>query len=182
MARPRTPARATQIFIAMSVVLVPILLITWFFTHMPDPAVNRVDPSHPLAQARAQASYPVLAPAHLPEGWQCTRARWTPAGELQLRNTVALGDTWQLGYLTPAKMYIGLDQRDRLPEPFVTETTRQGRESGTSTVDGAAWTRYTSADGRTHALVNRGVKAVTIVSGDLPFEELEAFAGTLASG
>lgn len=182
MARPRTPSTVTHMVIAMAVVLVPIALISWFFTRLPEPAPNVVDPAPLTARARAEAPYPVLAPENLPDGWVATRVRWTPEGEPLLNREPAPGNTWQVGYLTPQRMYIALDQRDRLPDLFVADVTRAGRPVGESSVGASSWQRYTSADGRTNALVQRGDAAVTVVSGDLPFEALEAFAGTLTAG
>ena len=182
MARRRTPSTVTHMVIAMAVVMLPIALISWFFTRLPEPVVNVVDPTPIVAQARTDATFPVLAPTNLPEGWVPTRARWTPEGEPLLNREPAVANTWQLGYLTPEQMYIGLDQRDRLPDLFVGEVTRGGRPAGDASVAGATWQRYTSADRRTNALVQRADQVVTIVSGDLPFEALEAFAGTLSAG
>lgn len=182
MARPRTPSTVTHMVIAMAVVLVPIALISWFFTRLPEPAPAVVDPTSLIARARAEASYPVLAPENLPDGWVATRARWTPEGEPLLNREPAAGNTWQLGYLTPERMYVALDQRDRLADQFVADVTRAGRPVGESSIGGATWQRYTSADRRTNSLVQQGDPAVTIVSGDLPFGALEAFAGTLTSG
>lgn len=181
MARPRTPATVTHMVVAMLVVLVPIALVSWFFTRLPEPAAQVVDPTALIARARAEAPYPVLAATNLPDGWVATRARWTREGEPLLNREPAVGNTWQLGYLTPQRMYLAVDQRDRLQEPFVDDVTRGGRQVGTTTVAGAPWLRYTSADGRTNALVSRGDVA-TVVSGDVSFAELEAFAGTLGAG
>lgn len=182
MARPRTPSTVTHMVIAMAVVLVPIAFVSWFFTRLPtEPQIAVVDPTVHLQAARRQAPYPVVAPTNLPDGWVATRARWTPEGEPLLNREPAVGSTWQLGYLTPQRMYIAVDQRDRLPEQFVGEVTRAGRPSGESTIAGSAWQRYTSADGRTRSLVQREPQSVVVVSGDLGFDALEAFAGTLAT-
>lgn len=182
MARPRTPSTVTHMVIAMAIVLVPVALVSWFFTRLPsEPPVMAIDPAAYIAKARKEAPYPVAAPTNLPDGWVAVRVRWTPEGEPLFNKEPAVGSTWQLGYLTPEKMYIALDQRDRLPEQFVGDVTRAGRPAGESSVGGVAWQRYTSADARTHSLVQRGDQAVTIVSGDVTFEELEAFTGTLAT-
>lgn len=182
MARPRTHSTVTHMVIAMAVVLVPIALISWFFTRLPEPLVNVVDPTPVVALARTEATFPVLAPTNLPQGWVATRARWTPEGAPLLNREPAVANTWQLGYLTPQQMYIGLDQRDRLPDLLVGEVTRGGRAAGESSVAGVTWQRYTSADGRTNSLVRRDEQVATVVSGDLPYEALEAFAGTLSAG
>ncbi len=183
MARPTSNQTPIQMLTALVVVIVPILLISWFFTSLPsEPPVTPVDPRPVAAKARETAAYDILAPENLPDGWTCIRARWIPQGEPGPGTDAAPGNTWQLGYLTPDRMYIAVDQRDFGQDLFVQDITREGRSVGSSTVAGREWTRYLSDDERTQALVLTREDAVTIVSADLPFEALEAFVGTLASG
>ena len=179
MARGPRNASALHMLVAMAVLVVPTVAITAVFTRNPAPAVSVVEPAPVASDAARSASFPVLVATSLPEGWVCTRARWTPAGATALDGKPAPGDLWQLGYLTPAQRYIGLDSRVVAPESFVRDRTRDGRADGQSVVAGASWQRYVSSDGRTRSLVQRA-DAVTVVSGDLPYEALEAFVGTLA--
>ena len=168
--------------VAMLILMVPVAAISAWFTRYPEEGVVAAVDYRPLAaQAAPEASFELLAPANLPEGWTCSRADWTPAGEPGPDGNPVPGDTWLLAFLTPAEQYIGLTQRggDAAAEPFVRERTRDGAPDGSSTVEGATWTRYLSEDGRTRSLVATR-DAVTVVSGDLPYEALEAFAGTLA--
>lgn len=178
MARSARNATVLHMVIAMAVILVPVLAVMSFFTRVPEPAISVVDHRPVAAQARAAASYPLLVPANLPADWVCTRARWTPPGAPGVDGTPVPGGTWQLGFLTAGRVYLGLDQRDVAPEPFIAERTRQGRPEGESRVGAATWQRMVSADGRTRSLVLRGASAV-VVSGDVPYDLLEAFAGTL---
>lgn len=180
MARPRRNATVIQMIVAMLVIFVPVIAITRLFTIDPEPAINVVD-YRPLAEvAAAEASFPVLAPENLPEGWISTRARWIPAGQRGVGGDPVPADTWQLGFLSPEQTYIGLDQRGPATSVFVDEVTRRGKAEGASDVAGRSWARYVSEDGRTRSLVDAKDEVTTIVSGDLPFEALEAFAWTLA--
>ncbi|MBK8461748.1 MAG: DUF4245 domain-containing protein [Nigerium sp.] len=180
MARPRRNATVIQMIVAMVVIFVPIIVITRLFTIDPEPAVNVVD-YRPLAVVAAgEASFPVLAPENLPEGWVATRARWIPAGQRAVGGDPVPADTWQLGLLSPQQSYVALDQRAPAAPAFVEEVTRGGKAAGSSEVAGQSWGRYVSQDGRTRSLVGVEGDATTIVSGDLPFEALEAFASTLA--
>ncbi|MFP5417082.1 MAG: DUF4245 domain-containing protein [Actinomycetes bacterium] len=179
MARQPRNVTALQMLAALLVLLVPLVAVVYFFTRNPEPPITPVD-YRPLAeQAAAAASYPVLVPENLPDGWVATRARWTPAGGRLVGGEPAPGDTWQLGFLSPERSYFALDQRDVAPETFVADVTRQGRPDGETAVGQELWTRYLSEDGRTRSLV-RESEGVTIVSGDLPYEALAAFASTLA--
>jgi hypothetical protein len=178
MARQQRNSTATQMVVAMGVLMVPIAIIVAFFTYNPPPTIQQVD-YLPVARVAAQESpYPVLVPDNLPEGWVATRARWTLEGRPGLNGDPAAGNTWQLGMLSPEQTYVAVDQRDSSQELFVQQVTRDGEPAGESTVGAVVWQRYVSEDGRTRSLVHRG-EVATIVSGDLPFEALEAFASTL---
>ena len=168
-----------HMLVAMVVLFIPVILITQLFTKDPEPPINPIDWEPVAAQAAAEASYEVLAPTNLPDGWVATRARFIGVGKPQLGGDPAPGDTFQLGFLSPEQRYFALDQRDVAPEAFVVAVTRQGRPDGESSVGGEAWVRYVSEDDRTRSLVNQDADAVAIVSGDLPYEALEAFAATL---
>lgn len=178
--RPLLPVR--HMIVAMLLIVVPIVLINWFFTQVPSPEAKPVPCEAMFEVASKDAMFPLLAPQQLPDGWTCVRARWTPIGEPGLGGEEAVGDTWQLGYLTPSTMYISLDQRDGAPRSLVKEASRDGRPDGTSTVAGAEWERFVTDDGRTRTLALVDGSQATVVSGDLPYEALEAFVGTLAPG
>ena len=165
--------------VAMLLVIVPLVFINWFFTSLPEPAAKPVPCERLFEVATKEASFEAVAPANLPDDWTCVRARWTPSGEEGLGGAPATGDTWQLGYVTPTGMYIGLDQRNAAPRSLVTEASRDGRRDGTSLVSGVEWERYVSDDGRTRSLALVDGSLATVVSGDLPYEALEAFASTL---
>jgi len=175
--RPNPPL--IHLIVALLVVLAPALLAVAWFQRVPAPPVNVVDPAPVIARAVA-AGFPAAVPQNLPEGWVCTRARWTPLGEPGVGGAPVPGNTLALGYLTPAQVYLAVDQRDAAAGALVADVTRQGVAEGTSTVAGRTWARFVSADGRTRSLVWRDGEAVTIVSGDLGFEAVEAFAATLA--
>ena len=174
----RTTPSARDMVIALLVLLLPILVISWFFTRVPEPPIQAADLGPVLARAEAESPYPVALPAGLPDGWVCVRARWTPKGEQLLNGDPAPGNSWQLGYLTPAQMYLGIDQRDAAIPDLIAATTRAGVADGTSELPGASWQRYLSKDGRTRSLVSSTSGVTTVVSGDVPYAKLEAFVQT----
>ena len=172
-------ATVLHMLVAMAVLFVPVILITQLFTRNPEPPITPIDWKPVAQRAAADVEYEVLAPANLPEGWIATRARYVPTGRPMLGGDPAAGDTFQLGFLSPEQRYFAIDQRDIAPEPFVASVTREGSPQGSVDALGRTWERMVSEDGRTRSLVSRGADAVTIVSGDLPYEALEAFATTL---
>lgn len=176
---PRPNPPVIHMIVAMLVVLVPILLITWFFTDIPEPKPQAVDCAPVIKTAGQEASYDVWALPTTPEGWTCTRARWIKRGQPGPNHEPVLGDTFQLGYVNDKGRYLAVDQRDIAPEKLIADITRQGNAVGASEAKGAPWTRYESADGRTKSLVSLEGQNVTIVSGDVPHEELEAFVAQM---
>lgn len=177
-ASPRLSASSTHMVVAMLVLLIPVIGITVLFTRDPEPVVPDV-PYGPIAErAAAESDFELLAPPDLPDGWACTKAEWLPAGTPG-RAEAVIGDTWSMAFLTPERMYIGLDQRSEAPEEFIERRTQDGVPDGAATINGAPWVRYLSADGQTRSLVHAG-EPVTVVTGDLPYDQLELFAAILA--
>lgn len=168
---------------SLAVILIPVVIITYFFTRTPDgPTVRALDWTPVLAQARDQAPYPVLAPRAVPETWRATQVRWVPEGRPYLNGDPSPRNLWELGFLDTGNTYIELVQGDLEARDLVQDKTREGVEDGTSDVAGTAWERRTSEDERTRSLVRTADGVTSIVVGDLPFPELENFAATLTTG
>ena len=146
-ARPNPTAR--DMIVALAVLLLPVLVITWWFTRVPEPTVTRVDWAPLVAQARAESPYRVAVPTGLPDTWAPVRARWTPKGDPGIDGRPVPGNTWQLGFLTPDQRYLGLDQRDDDGADLISGVTRAGIRDGSSSVQGESWQRWASPDGRT---------------------------------
>jgi hypothetical protein len=168
--------------ISMAVILLPIVLISWFFTRTPpDAPVRTVDWQSVLAQSRQVAPYPLLGPVGLPDTWVATKAEWATTGQPAVNRETAPGNTWQLGMLTPDKVYVSLTQRDAAGPALIAQINRDGRQDGSSSVDGTTWTRWVSADNRTRTLSHVEGAVTIVVSGDLSYAGLDAFASTLRS-
>ena len=75
--------------------------------------------------------------------------------------------------------HIGLDERDADPRGLIRDATRGGTADGESQLGGEPWQRFVSDDDRTRALVRSDPDSTVVISGDLPYEALEAFATTL---
>lgn len=165
--------------VAVAALLIPVVLIYLWFSRVPQPEVRAVDWQPVVAQARSEAPYRVAVPKDLPATWTAVRARWTPRGEPGLDQKPAIGNTFQLGFLTPDRVYIGLDQRDADPTGLIRDASRDGASDGESVLAGVPWQRFVSDDDRTRALVRSDPDSTVVISGDLPYEALEAFATTL---
>lgn len=181
MARANRMATPGDMIRSLAVILIPLVVIAVLFTDLPkDKPVAEVDWRSVLTVARRDAPFPVLAPTNLPEGWRATQAEWVRTGEPYRGGQPSVRNLWSLGFLTPEQIFVGLDQGDGPPDDLVAEQTRNGTGDGRSTVSGRTWERRLSPDGRTRSLVRTEPKVTSIVSGDLPYEALEAYAATLA--
>lgn len=165
---------------AMVVLLIPVLLAWAWFSRIPDgPTITPVEWQAVATKARAESPYPILTPENLPNTWVATRVHWYKVGKPGLDGQAVPGNTWQLGFLSPEKIFIALDQRDAETTSLIKQVTKGGTSDGTVTIAGRTWTRYDSPDGHTKSLVLTEPPVVSAVSGDTSYEGLVAFASTL---
>jgi hypothetical protein len=182
-----------DMLLSMAVISLPIVAIVEWFPHdskKPEDAVQTVDYTIPLAQARRDPDLPfqAMAPTTLPAGWRATsiHADFDPGAQLR----------WELGFLTKDDQYVGLDQVadgkgvDGVLAVQAPDATQVKGSGGTVTVGGYQWQVYVTPDGSRHALVRTtapvGTAAATtqgkvavVVSGTGAMAELVALAGTL---
>ena len=182
VARTTKQATAGDMIRSLALIVIPLAVIAIIFTNVPDEApVEEVDWKPVLATARQQAPYEVLAPTNLPEGWRATRVNWVPLGRPYLNGEASPRNLWQIGFLTPQEVYIDLTQGDMRAQEMVDQQSREGTPDGNSVIAGLTWQRLVSPDGRTRSLVLRGPATTAIVSANLPYDALEAYATTLSS-
>jgi hypothetical protein len=122
-----------------------------------------------LADARGLADYRVVAPRGLGPGWKATSVDLQRGGR---------GVSWHLGFLTPGREYVGLEQGDLGPRQLVARHVGGLQPSGALTVAGEPWRLYRGETDT--ALLRRDHGVVTIVVGTAPTDVLAAFAGSLA--
>jgi hypothetical protein len=168
--RPNARLRQTvrDMVISLAVVLASIaviMAITWRPT--PDP-VRVIDPTLALAQARAEADYPILYPAGLDAAWRPTSARWeiTPAS--------APDAAWHVGFVTPDDAYAQLGQSATEDPSYVADQIGAAEPAG----EWEGWIRYDSIDQRALVRVDSGVTVV--VSGTAPWPTLQVLAERLS--
>jgi hypothetical protein len=182
VARTTRQATAGDMIRSLALIVIPLVVIAIIFTNAPgDHPVEEVDWEPVLATARKQAPFEVLAPTNLPEGWRATRVNWVPLGRPYLNGEASPRNLWQIGFLTPQDVYIDLNQGDMQAQEMVDQQSQEGTPDGNSVIAGQTWDRLVSPNGRTRSLVLHGPAATTIVSANLPYEALEAYASTLSS-
>lgn len=182
-----------DMLLSMAVISLPIIAIVEWFPHdakNPDDAVQTVDYTIPLDQARRDPDLPfqALAPAALPAGWRATsiHADFEPGSQLR----------WELGFQTADKQYAALDQVadgkgvDGILTVQAPDATQVTGAAGTVTAGGYQWQVYVTPDGKRHALVRTTApvgtaaastqgKVAVVVSGTGALSELETLAGSL---
>lgn len=166
--------------ISMAVILIPIAVLVWFFAEPGDEKPQAVDVAPVVEKASSESPFALLVPDVPGTDWVATRVAWAKQGQPWITSEPAVGNSWQVGYLSPAGVYFGVQQRDASQSELIESATRSGRPLGDEVelVD-LTWQRYESPDGRTRSLVNSSEEVVSIVTADTDFIELEAFASTL---
>lgn len=117
-----------------------IVLALWafgkiFFTNDTEKTLDAIDYAKVVEQARPAASFELLAPKSLPQGWEARTARFKP-------------DSWHLGVFTNTGDYIGLEQVRTSVDLAVDRFAEGSKPDGTAEVDGQEWSVRSGPKGR----------------------------------
>jgi hypothetical protein len=140
----------------------------------PEDPVREVDPSSAERAVAELASYPLLVPTGLSDGWRPTSER-TDAGRASAGDPVTL----QIGYLTPAEEFAQYVVSDDQDASALTDVLDDATDDGTQQVGGDTWQRLTTDRGET-ALTRTEGTATLVVTGSASDDELETLADSLA--
>jgi len=147
-----------------AMVLLVLLLVAWIgfkalTTSQPDSAVHTVDYAQVVGPARKAASFDLLAPRSLPDGWRATSVSFRDSRPQH----------WHLGVLTDQDRYVGLEQGTGPVGSMVAQYVDKSAQRGAGVdVAGSTWSTYTDAGGDL-ALVRRTGGTTTLVVGhDVP--------------
>ena len=144
----------------------------------PDSTVDRnVD----YRQVADQADVPgvTLAAPALPKGYASNRADYTD-------KTADGVDVWTVGFLTPDKQYIGLQQGIRANPTWVANQLDQHRATGTRSIGGTKWTVYDRRDegqnagNQLYSLVGTFGTDTIVLAGTADDASFRAVAGAVA--
>lgn len=166
----RSPAGMVGAMIVLVLVVVGFVVFRDANRSDPQAPVRAVDYARDADYAREQASFDLVAPPSLPDGWRATTVEYVPGPD----------DRWHLGMLTGQDRYVGLEQSGDSVETMVkSHVDAEAREGDPVQVDGAPWSTY-SDDGGDLALVRRTGGTTTLVVGhEVPEAELVDFAASL---
>jgi hypothetical protein len=135
------------------------------FTSTPETVVKAIDYEEVVAQARPAATFPLAAPADLPDGWRATSARFQANG-------------WHLGVLTDDDDYVGLEQLTASADRAVDRFAEDSKDDGTAEVAGETWTVRTGPDGRV-TYVRNADGLTTLVNSSAPRSVVEDYIESL---
>ena len=151
--------------LAIVLALVGVLVAVTYTSQSAD--VPSVDVATAQAQAQRQAPFELSTWTPGP-GDVATSVRWQATG--------ASGGVpvWHIGYLLDGSEYLQLAQSATVEVGFVPEQTAGGKPQGEVSLGGVRWLRFESAGRRSLVGIENGV--TTVVSGTLPWSEIEAAA------
>jgi hypothetical protein len=161
----------------LPLVVICLLLVGWAaLRQTPDDPVIEIDPTSSVRTAAERASYELLVPTDLPDGYRPTSARITP-GAPQDGGPVTL----EIGYLTPDEEFAGFVISDDAEADPVRRVLDAAEEQGSESIGGRTWTRSTlpGPDGEETALSLEQDGATVLVAGSATEEELEQVAESL---
>lgn len=156
-------------FQSMAVIGVAAGVMYLFIPHddTADP-IKPVDYRVELVTAQRAAPYPVLAPEGLAEGWKPTSVDYDRQD----------GDAWHLGFLTPDRQYVAVEQSTAPAEKYIAEVTHQASDTGRrQQLAGRTWQRWEGP--KYDALVLRDKGVTTVVTGTATHEQLVRMATAL---
>lgn len=148
-------------------------LVFWLLTvvlSQPEPnSIRAVDYSAPLAQAREQAPFRVLAPEPVPPGWKATSVDYEVDGATR---------TWRLGFHDDGgDRFVGLVQSNADADDVIADATRAERPAGDQKIGGQRWMVMTAGDET--ALIRSTGGSTTVVTGNVPCEVVVTFVRSM---
>jgi Protein of unknown function (DUF4245) len=158
----------------LPLVLICLVLVGWiaFRQGGVDP-VRPIDPSSTVRFAAERATYPLVVPTGLADGYRVTSAR-TDAGNAGKGAPVTL----EIGYVTPSTEYAGFVVSDDPRAAPLRKVLDGARQVGTVRLDGATWTRSTTERGETALTRDEGGVTV-LVTGSASEQELQTVASAV---
>jgi hypothetical protein len=160
----------------LPLVVICLVIVAWTtFRQSPDvDPIREIDPSTTVDLAAARASYPIVFPQGLDDGYRPTSAR-TDAGAAEPGDPV----TVEIGYLTPSEEFAGFVVSDDPRAEPLAKVLDGAEEQGSVDVGGRSWTRSMATNGETVLSLEED-GAIVAVSGSAPEGELETVAAAVA--
>ena len=161
----------------LPLVLICLVIVWWTsFRQSADvQPVREIDPTPTVDLAAARASYPIVFPQRLEDGYRPTSAR-TDAGAATAEDDPV---TLEIGYVTPSEEFAGFVVSDDRRADAVASVLDDAVQEGTADLGGQPWTRSTTEKGEI-ALSRESDGVVVVVTGSASDDELETVAAAVA--
>lgn len=159
----------------LGIVLVIVLMVP---RNAPATVGKPVDWHSVAAQGAGVEPDPLLSP-ELPKGWTANSA------QLDSGSTTGI-DVWHVGFISPQRQYVGLDQGFKADDNWIAGETDDIRATGSTTIDGVKWVVYDNRSGQSgstavsYALVATHAHSTVVLSGTAPTSEFDTVARALA--
>ena len=151
----------------LGAIILALFAVGQFFTITPDEPTRAVDYQAAAESSRKAATFELLAPSELPEGWRATSVRFDD-------------NSWHLGVVTDDDEYIGLEQVRASVRRAVERFAEGSTPDGDAVVDGETWALHTGPrDDLTFA--RRDGDMAVVVTGTTTREVSERSISSLSS-
>lgn len=166
-----------NLVLALGASLIVMLVLVLLVPRSDTPIEPDIDVAAVAEQAQIASSDPLAVP-DLPEGWRANAA--------ELRKSEADGVTaWYAGYLTPSDEYVGMYQGLEANPTWVAGLLERTLATGTTTIDGIAWTVYDNRESNDdvgnarYGLVTESGGNTFVLIGTATTDEFETIAAAL---
>lgn len=179
------PRRLARSFVDMLWALIPLVIIILALAYFCDTRnvdpVRVVDPQPDLKYLATVVDYPVLGPAHLPDGWRPTSSalRESQPGEdpaaAEVSGVPPAG--LSIGYVTPSDEFCRYTQSSQSLQSLLDDLLPGAKETGTAEIGGRTWT-LVRGDSET-GMYTQAEGSVLVLEGTAPRSEFEDMAAGL---
>lgn len=158
-----------------AMVVLVVLLVGWvalrsLISHEPSSPVHTVDYTQDVPAVRKVASFEVLAPPSLPDGWKATTVSFTDAPTQH----------WHLGVLTDRERYVGLEQGGQSVRSMLEEyVDKQASRGAAVDIAGRRWATWTDAGGDLALVRREGTTTTLVVGHEVSKATLVAYTASL---
>jgi hypothetical protein len=166
------------VFSLLATLGIVVIIVLMVPRNNPGTVGNPVDWRSVAQQGAGVEPDPLLSP-DLPKGWTAN------AAELRQGTTGGVDD-WHIGFISPDKQYVGLDQGFKANTTWASDELDQIRATGSTTIDGVRWTVYDNRAGQsqstdvTYGLVATHGDSTVVLSGTAKASEFDTVARAVA--
>jgi hypothetical protein len=170
---PRRAGRGTgrDLAISLSVLIIPLLVLVWFFQPRPSDTAEPVDAAGVYQTAKDQKAFHVREPHGL-SGWKPTVAVYSPAtaGRFTIRVSYSVSKTSD---------YLQLVESNAPADSLIASIIDHSEPLGTEQINGESWTHYTARAGAENAYILLASDVTVVVVGDAPIDTAKTMIRSL---